>query len=1021
MPGSGKTAADWIDELAALGLVRRNAQSILALEKLLGALRSRKVRDPEEMADSVASLLAWDDDRYHKIREHFLRSFLGELPRHRTGGPIALHADVSSIPQTRRVPLWERSTPSTSPWSVVVQRIGRMVGGRAWIVLGAAAILAAAWYGPKEILDVVDRIRPLLVKPAAFAQMGVGRAAKSALTRFDEFDELLPCANQGPSVELVSAPPAIVFTAVPQGELRPTPLWFFVTLGVFSLGFGLVAAYWWFIDKPYASDRAKAKRDAEDLRDAVIGKTETLGALYDVDRAPPFEVSAIDDAATLLGRLARQGAGFDLDVPRTIDATIASGGRIKPVFAQGGHRDALLVWVDVEDGSHPYLDGVEWLLERWKRLGVPFVRYNFHHVPEALKTPSDKRAISIDRLGRRTEGMPLVVFSRMAMPQDIDGKMPWLRQLDPWPVRVWLDLNPHGTDDSRGDVARLLPRITARLARYPFSKAGLMQCATLVAHKGQTPAQRKDDPFAKSDSAMERALLWWAGAAACVPNPTWVHLDDLRRLLPEVSSVFRHQRDVQHLIEYTWQRGVGEGAVGDGESLRFSDEGRRVLLEEFRHEDRSCFGPDNLEAYVEYRVRMRLIRQLAKARREGDEFGEAKRAMKIDVHRAAIGQMDIPALIEEHGKGPAAAELEPLLLELKHLQQTKLPGPVKKRWSVALEDTVDAWYGTLRGARTLDFVRPWAWRAPHGWLFVAVLILVANVVALWFVRPFVRNVEQTIEMPATRKVVVPDEPPALCDVAPMAFVKIPAGEFVMGSPESEKDRDDDEVQHRVHVGAFEMGMYEVTQKQWQIVMETKPFDCDYGCGDDLPAQNVSMYDVMKFMNKLTDRENRGRSLEQQRTRCYDETNWSWDRACTGYRLPTETEWEYAARATTAYSFGNEAKDLCAYGNGADFAAKPKHPSWTVNEACDDGYADLAPVGKYKPNPWVHLQMNTPFSSQHALHIPIPPPWANDTPYTYDPTTSSSRHNNASVWVCRNLKTRFPCRSNDWHNEAHRTW
>jgi formylglycine-generating enzyme required for sulfatase activity len=132
---------------------------------------------------------------------------------------------------------------------------------------------------------------------------------------------------------------------------------------------------------------------------------------------------------------------------------------------------------------------------------------------------------------------------------------------------------------------------------------------------------------------------------------------------------------------------------------------------------------------------------------------------------------------------------------------------------------------------------------------------------------------------------------------PPDFVKINGGTFTMGSPANEPEREDDEAQHQVTVSTFYLGKHEVTQKEWREVMGNNP---SYFQGDNLPVEWVSWYEAVEYCNKRSQRE----GLVPAYT--INGTDVSWDRNASGYRLPTEAEWEYACRAGTGgpFSTGN---------------------------------------------------------------------------------------------------------------------
>ncbi len=150
-------------------------------------------------------------------------------------------------------------------------------------------------------------------------------------------------------------------------------------------------------------------------------------------------------------------------------------------------------------------------------------------------------------------------------------------------------------------------------------------------------------------------------------------------------------------------------------------------------------------------------------------------------------------------------------------------------------------------------------------------------------------------------------------VLDMAFRFVPAGTFTMGSPDDEPGHCKDERRHRVRITrGFWMGETEVTQRQYRALMGKNP-SYFTACGGDCPAENVGWLDAVRFANALSRKAGLGP--------CYEITPSSVrfeGPGCQGYRLPTEAEWEYAARAGTTAPFWNGrclGSDAANYGAG----------------------------------------------------------------------------------------------------------
>ena len=201
------------------------------------------------------------------------------------------------------------------------------------------------------------------------------------------------------------------------------------------------------------------------------------------------------------------------------------------------------------------------------------------------------------------------------------------------------------------------------------------------------------------------------------------------------------------------------------------------------------------------------------------------------------------------------------------------------------------------------------------------------------------------------------------------LILIPAGEFDMGSAYSEEAREhDEEPVRRIKISRpFYIGLYEVTQAQWNAVMG---YSLSHFKGADRPADGIRWPNAVEFCKKLSEKE--------------FET----------FRLPTEAEWEYACRAgtVTAYSYGSDPSSLTQY---AWFNSNSDH--------------NTHPVGQKKPNAFSLYDMHgnvwewcSDFYAEYLVDSTVDPT---------GPPDGSSRILRGGSWFC----TPGTCRS------ANRGW
>jgi formylglycine-generating enzyme required for sulfatase activity len=200
----------------------------------------------------------------------------------------------------------------------------------------------------------------------------------------------------------------------------------------------------------------------------------------------------------------------------------------------------------------------------------------------------------------------------------------------------------------------------------------------------------------------------------------------------------------------------------------------------------------------------------------------------------------------------------------------------------------------------------------------------------------------------------------------LEMVAIKSGSFIMGSPAGEKGRTSSESpQHLVTLAGFFMGKYEVTQAQYQAIMGNNPANFK---GETRPVEQVSWNDAVEFCQKLSQMTGRN------------------------YRLPSEAEWEYACRAgtTTPFYFGETiTADLVNYNGTSTYASEPK----------SQYRQQTTPVGSFPPNAFGLYDMHGNVWE-----------WCQDTWHE----TYQGAPNNGTVWIGNDNLYRL-LRGGSWYN------
>lgn len=590
--------------------------------------------------------------------------------------------------------------------------------------------------------------------------------------------------------------------------------------------------------------------------------------------------------------------------------------------------------------------------------------------PSGTNLAGRARAIELTKLLRQHEGAALLLFANRLLLQTQQRELDWPERMRPAAVSVWLDPDPRldaeREDDDRTDVDSL-PR---RLARFPFTGEGLLAAARKIGSPGEVGSPpRWSPPLPLSDPHMARWVDLWLGLAALVPDASVDQIEAVRQkllseTLPDPRVVGRLMQRLRELLGPTFNPGK--------RTIELPEKLRTQLKQKLKEQAPELYlrGGELLEQTLAAEPKLApgeapsYLHHITRFRRATYQAEQAViRGLPIDPYFDALRGTPMQEAAEKEKAQLRALQEGPVDEEKRQETPDEPPKPPSpgQVWQMARPLIVKS----VLVALCLSLLLPAFGRLGKTWPKATVQVA-TTMPSTTPARPdervicpqrpkllpdpapapaptpapkpkpdivAVKRPDRVTSPPPVRPATAPRPmvamapdlgsdatPPDLAtstlpDLAPSAspnlgsvalrpkMLRIGAGRFQMGSTDYSREQPVREVTIQA---AFEMSETEVTQAQYQAVMGRNPSAySDEPEAPNLPVENVSWFDAVGYCNKLSQREGL--------TPCYQvqDHNVTWPKACNGYRLPTEAEWEYAARAgkPTEYAGSDNVKEV----------------------------------------------------------------------------------------------------------------